>query len=125
VVVALLHHRQTVVVPPDLAVPGAGERAGETCSASRGVGGEEWRGAGGEADAKHVGEAGWDLLVADPSSYKRHPSSFIASRGVRGLLLEHTEGGIERLVVVLPGRDGTGERRGADAAAGWSGGGGG
>jgi hypothetical protein len=28
-------------------------------------------------------------------------------------------------VVVLPGRDGRGERRGADAAAGWSSGGGG
>jgi hypothetical protein len=46
VVAPLLHHRQTVVVPLDPAVPGAGEWAGEACSASRGVGGEEWRGAG-------------------------------------------------------------------------------
>jgi hypothetical protein len=93
VVVALLHHHQTVVVPLDPAVPGAEERAGEICSASQGVGGEEWRGARGEADASHVGEAGWDLLMADPSSYERYPSSFITSRGVRGLLLEHAEGG--------------------------------
>jgi hypothetical protein len=82
------------------------------------VGGEEWRSAGGEADIRHVGEAGWDPLMVDPSSYERYPSSFIASRGVYGLLLEHAEGGVERLVVVLPRRDGTSERRGADAAAG-------
>jgi hypothetical protein len=42
VVIALLHHHQTFVVPPDPAVLGAEERAGETCSASQGVGGEEW-----------------------------------------------------------------------------------
>ena len=59
------------------------------------MGGEEWRGAGGEADTRHVSEAGWDLLMVDPSSYERYPSSFITSRGVRGLLLEHAEGGVE------------------------------
>jgi hypothetical protein len=39
---------KTVVVPLDPAVHGVGKWAGEAYSASRGVGGEEWRGGGGE-----------------------------------------------------------------------------
>jgi hypothetical protein len=80
VVVALLHHRQTAVVPPDPAILGAGERAGETCSASQGVGGEECRGAGGEADARHVGEASWDLPTnATPHPNQLHPTLIMSS----------------------------------------------
>jgi hypothetical protein len=55
-----------------------------------------WEGKNGEAQEGRRTQD-WDLLMADPSSYERYPSSFITSRGVRGLLLEHAEGGVERL----------------------------